>query len=89
MTLIKTLRTPKLFNIAIFDCVATLISAILIGKYIFKFNNIFDMTIWIIIVFAFGVFIHYLFDINTMVGYYLGINDKPDRKDDNQKMNMN
>lgn len=80
MTVINILRTPKIFNIAIFDCLATILFGLIIGKYILNIKNTFIMIIWIIALFIFGIIIHYLFGIKTMLGYYLGINDKPDRK---------
>jgi hypothetical protein len=74
---IQRLRKPKLLDMSIFDWVTSLLGAFLIGK-------LFGVSNWLLFIFgwiAFGIFAHLIFGINTMFGYYLGINEKPVRKD--------
>jgi hypothetical protein len=62
---------------SIFDWVTSLLGAFLIGKFFGVKNWLLFIFAWI----AFGVFAHWYFGINSMFGYYLGINEKPIRKD--------
>ena len=73
------LRKPKILDMSIFDWITTLISGYLIAKYVVKTDDI-TIIIYVEIGFIiFGIFVHKLFGINTMLGYYLGINNKPIR----------
>ena len=74
---IQSLRKPKILDMSIFDWVTSLLGAFLIGK-------LFGVSNWLLFIFgwiAFGIFAHLYFGINTMFGYYLGLNEKPVRKD--------
>jgi hypothetical protein len=80
MSLIEKLRKPKIFDMALFDWV----SSILLTLYIsYKYNNDkYDNIIFIkslIIMIILAVSIHYIFNINTKFNYYLGLNDNPKR----------
>ena len=79
-SVIDRLRQPKVFDMSLFDWVTSLFGAYLIGYYIFKLKSIFSYILWFIVWTLLGVWIHYIFNVNTMLGYYLGINDKPLRK---------
>jgi hypothetical protein len=73
------LRKPKIFNMSIFDWVTALLGGYLIAIYIF---NIKDFEYIILVEFGFilfGIIVHKLFGVDTMLGYYLGINPKPFR----------
>jgi hypothetical protein len=74
-----TLRKPKILNMSIFDWIATLLGGYLLAIYFFEFKDSESIIIFEIIFIIFGIIIHKLFGINTMLGYYLGINDKPIR----------
>lgn len=76
-TTIQRLRKPKILDMSIFDWVTSLLGAFLIGKFFGVKNWLLFIFAWI----AFGVFAHWYFGINSMFGYYLGINEKPIRKD--------
>ena len=76
-TTIQALRKPKLFDMSIFDWATSLLGAFLIGKFLGIKNWLLFILGWI----AFGVGTHWIFGIDTMFGYYLGINEKPIRKD--------
>jgi uncharacterized membrane protein YcaP (DUF421 family) len=79
-SIIDKLRGPKIFDMSIFDWVSSLLGAFLIGYYIFQLRNIIYWIIYIIIWILIGVIIHWYYSIDTMFGYYLGINKKPKRK---------
>lgn len=77
---IDKLRGPKIFNMSIFDWITSLFGAFLIGYYIFKIKTAIQWIIYIIVWIFIGVAIHWYYGIDTMFGYYLGINQKPKRK---------
>lgn len=74
------LRGPKVFNMSIFDWVTSLFGAWLIGYYLLKLKSFFNYIIWFILWTIFGILVHIMFKVDTMLGYYLGINPKPKRK---------
>ena len=77
---IDRLRQPKIFDMSLFDWISSLTGAYLIGYYILKLKSFFSYMVWFIVWTLFGVWIHYIFNVKTMLGYYLGINEKPLRK---------
>lgn len=79
-SLLDRLREPKIFDMSMFDWFSSLFGAYLIGKYFLNLTSIFSYCIWMVVWTFFGVYIHYLLGINTMLGYYLGVNPKPIRK---------
>ena len=76
---IDTLRKPKILDMSIFDWITTLIGGYILAVYIFKFTEINDIVIFELLVIIIGIFVHSIFGINTMLGYYLGLNEKPIR----------
>lgn len=78
-TTIQLLRKPKIADMSIFDWLTSLLAAFFIGKLygIKGMAWIFFIIGWII----FGILMHWYFGIDTMLGYYLGINVKPVRKE--------
>ena len=76
-TPLERLRKPKIFNMSIFDWVTSLLAAWLIGLWIgiHGLQWPWFLLTWVL----FGVAVHYAFGIDTMLGYYLGLNLKPDR----------
>jgi len=71
------LRKPKILDMSIFDWVTALIGGYLLAYYLF---NISDINLIIMFEFGFilfGIIVHKIFGVNTMLGYYLGINEKP------------
>ena len=79
-TTIQALRKPKLLDMSVFDWVVSLLGAFLIGR-LFGIKSFQTWLLFILGWIAFGVLTHWIFGINTMFGYYLGLNDKPVRKD--------
>lgn len=78
-TLIDRLREPKVLDMAIFDWVASLLFAVIIGVYFFKLRGSLNWTVWIVLWTFFGVLVHWLFGVPTMLGYYLRLNKRPIR----------
>jgi len=74
------LRKPKILGMSIFDWVTALLGGYLLAVYFYKFTDTESIIIFEFLFILFGIMIHYLFGINTMLGYYLGINKKPIRK---------
>ena len=79
-TTIQRLRKPKIADMSIFDWVASLLGAFAIGRA-FGIKSLFTWLIFIILWIALGVAAHWAFNVPTMFGYYLGINEKPVRKE--------
>ena len=76
---IQKLRQPKIFNMSIFDWVATFLGSMIIQKYLYYKKikkSILQVFIYFILI---GIFIHKIMKVDTMFGYYLGINKKPIR----------
>jgi hypothetical protein len=74
------LRKPKILDMSIFDWITALLFGYLLAKYLFKLSDTSSIVLFEISFIVFGIIVHKLFGINTMLGYYLGINDKPIRK---------
>ena len=72
-----TLRKPKIFDMSIFDWVTALLGGYLICKYLLNINETKYIILFEICFIIFGIIVHKIFGINTMLGYYLGINEKP------------
>lgn len=78
-TLIDKLRQPKIADMSIFDWLTSMVAAVLIGVAIGIKNPmswIMFSSGWVL----FGIIMHWIFGVPTMLGYYLGINNKPVRK---------
>lgn len=75
---IDKLRGPKVFNMSIFDWTASLLGAYLLGAA-FKLEGAVKWLLFIIGWVLFGVLAHAVAGVNTMFGFYLGLNPKPDR----------
>lgn len=76
-TTIDKLRQPKLFNMAIFDWIATIFFIYIIAYYTSSSNNFWTYfaTLCFIGILC-AIFVHWYFNIPTMFNYYLGINTK-------------
>ena len=79
MTLIDTLRGPKILDMSIFDWVTSIAGAILLGNYA-VIKGLEKWIGFILLWIVFGIVVHYVAGVNTMLGYYLGLNEKPERK---------
>jgi hypothetical protein len=77
---IDILRKPKILDMSIFDWIATLFGGFLIAIYVLDLDDNTEIFVFEILIIFIGILVHKLFGINTMLGYYLGLNDKPIRK---------
>lgn len=77
MTLIQTLRTPRIAGMAIFDWATSLLAATAIGFWFLRLTGYFQWILFLIGWIAFGVFVHWVTGTKTMFGFYLGLNDNP------------
>lgn len=75
MSWIETLRGPKILDMSIFDWVASLLGAYFLGRWL----NVKMWPLFLLGWIAFGIIVHWMVGVPTMLGYYLGINEKPVR----------
>jgi hypothetical protein len=73
---INTLRGPKILNMSIFDWVVSIAGAFLLGKLLGVKQWALFLVAWVL----FGIWVHWVFGVKTMLGYYVGLNEKPERK---------
>jgi hypothetical protein len=64
---------------SIFDWLASLLGAALVGYFV-GIKSALKWLLFILFWILLGVAAHAAFGIPTMFGYYLGLNQKPDRK---------
>jgi len=76
---IEIIRGPKILDMSIFDWVVSIAIAVLVGRWIGIKTGV-EIGLFAVIWVLFGVLTHAAFGINTMLGYYLGVCDKPIRK---------
>ena len=79
LTRLETWRRPRIFGMAIFDWVTSLFAAFLIGWFALKLRTVLGWVLWILVWVFFGIAVHWMLGIQTMLGYYLGLNPKPIR----------
>ena len=77
--IIDTLRKPKILDMSIFDWVSALLAGYLIAVYIFKLTDTYKIILFLAVIILIGIITHKLFGVNTMLGYYIGLNEKPIR----------
>jgi len=76
---IEIIRGPKILDMSIFDWLVSIAIAVLVGRWVGIKTSI-EMGLFALIWVLFGVIMHAAFGINTMLGYYFGVCDKPIRK---------
>lgn len=76
MTIAK-LRQYRIAGMAIFDWVTSLLGGAIIGYFILENHSVALWTMWLIVWILIGIVIHLLVGVDTMLGYYLGLNKKP------------
>ena len=74
-SLIEKLRSPKILDMSAFDWITSLMGAVLVGKWIQTKDWFAFILAWIM----FGVVAHLIFGVDSMFGYYIGVNKKPVR----------
>jgi hypothetical protein len=75
MTIIETLRGPKIAGMALFDWVFSLLGAYMAGRFL-KLNSNEQWLTFVIFWILLGVVAHVLFKVPTQFGYYLGLNPR-------------
>lgn len=70
------IRQYRIFNMAIFDWVATLIGAYLLNLFLFHKFEYWKVALGTIIL---GIIVHKILGVRTMFNYYLGLGEKPIR----------
>jgi hypothetical protein len=78
-TVVDIIRKPRVFDMPLFDWVASLAGAFVLG-YFLGIRSVVYWILWILAWTFFGVAVHYIIGVDTMFGYYLGLNPKPKRK---------
>ncbi len=78
--IIDTLRKPRIFDMPVFDWASSLLGAWIVGRFVLHITCV---SIWIVFISAWivlGILVHWVLGVDTMLGYYLGISNKPKRK---------
>lgn len=78
-SLIEKLRSPKILDMSVFDWTTSIMGAVIIGKWVLKLKHARDWLAFILAWITFGVVAHLVFGVDTMFGYYIGLNKKPVR----------
>ena len=78
------IRKYRLFNIAIFDVVASIIGIIIIfiiakNKYYKNLQTKNFILAALVVTFPLAIFFHIIFGVNTQLNYELGLSNKPER----------
>ena len=81
MDIITILRTPKIFDMALFDWFSVFlgiyyINEYLVKKYSIKNRNQLDFFVLTIMILL-GIFTHNIFNIKTKFNYYMGLSEDP------------
>lgn len=77
MSIIDSLRSYRIFKIAIFDVVVSLlVFFILLVHYNSKHPYLYSLF-----AIPLGIIVHLLFGVNTQLNYYLGLSEEPNRKE--------
>jgi hypothetical protein len=72
MSIIESLREPKLFGFVLFDWISTIIGALLLANYL-------DYDFWVVLItlLIISIYLHWYFNTPTLTNYYLGISSNP------------
>jgi hypothetical protein len=73
------LRKPKILDMSIFDWVTALLGGYIFAYYVLDLKDTNLIILFELGFIIFGIIVHKLFGINTMLGYYIGLNEKPIR----------
>jgi len=77
---IDTMRSPRVFGMAIFDWTLTLFAAYIVGKFLLKLNGSHQWGVFILFWILLGIMAHVVTKTPTMMNYYLGLSTKPQSK---------
>lgn len=79
-SIVEQLRRPRVLGMAVFDWVASLVGAVLVGLALGlrgPGQHPWQWASWIVFWVAAGVVVHAAVGVPTMLGYYLGFNARP------------
>lgn len=80
MNTLQKLRGPKIFGMAIFDWVATIVATVLFAYFTYRKPNPLEYWQYFLLVFvaviAVALVAHNISGTPTQFGYYLGLNQK-------------
>lgn len=74
MSIIKSLRSYRVYEIALFDVIIAIIGMVILANYL-NINVLYAALSAIPI----GIIVHQILGINTELNYKLGLSSKPDR----------
>lgn len=85
-TCLDKIRSYRVFDMAIFDWVVTLLAAWAFINYVVpnvRSLKRLDLTpcAWILGIVVLGIFLHWLFRVPTVVGHWVGLSKYPAKKD--------
>lgn len=73
------LRKPKIADMSIFDWVTSLVVAYMVGAWLLRLRGFIIWSVFIVAWVGLGVAVHWWTGVPTMLGYYVGLNEKPVR----------
>ena len=79
-SILDKIRGPKMAGMSLFDWITSLLGAWFIGAFILRLTRPIYWILWIILWIIIGVVVHVAMKVPTMLGFYLGLNEKPVRK---------
>lgn len=79
MGIVKNLRGPKIFDMSIFDWSLSIVGGYLFSKLFLALYSKQDWFVFIFIWILLGITAHLVFNVNSMLGFYLHLNKKPTR----------
>jgi hypothetical protein len=80
MSVLDTLRKPKIWDIAVFDLFGTILGAAAIG-YVARINILMAIVIALLL----GIVVHYALNIPTRLNQYLGLTTEQQLRDARNK----
>jgi hypothetical protein len=70
-------RQYRIFDLPILDLAFSALAGFWVGKNTMKLETATQWTLWSVFWLFLGIFVHYIFNVKTNLGYKLGINDRP------------
>ena len=74
------IRSHRTYGLSVFDWSTALLGGLLIGRYILDLSSVIHWILWIILWFIIGIVVHVIVKVPTMLGFYIGLNEKPQEK---------
>lgn len=74
MTILETLRAPKVLKMSIFDWAVSICLYVTVGLFVFRLQGAIAWSVFFVMWVLFGMLVHVLFRIPTKLGFYAGLN---------------